>query len=378
MKLNYIAPMNTSGYGLTGLNILKALVGEGVDLSLFPLYRQDIPNQDDLRIYASAIKNAEEYDDEAPSLRVWHQFSLAEHVGKGLHCAMPIFELDAFRKVEMHHMSRQDKLFVNSQWAKDVLIENGFAANHIHVATLGVDTDIFHPLVEPMYTFSADTTVFANVGKWEIRKGHDVLRDAFNAAFTPKDNVMLLLHCRNLWGRTQEELEGFNKKWGDWYLDSPLGQAGKITVNNRRYATQQELASFMASAHCGVFPARAEGWNLELHEMLCLGKSVITTNYSAHTEFCNEQNARLIPMEKREVANDGVFFFAGRPDWFQKPGQWGAFDDVAFDALVHHLREVHRKHQEDGPAALINPRGVETGRYFSWSKCANDIVSVLN
>ena len=39
----------------------------------------------------------------------------------------------------------------------------------------------------------------------------------------------------------------------------------------------------MAEAHCGVFPARSEGWNLGLVEMLSMGRHVIATDYSAHT-----------------------------------------------------------------------------------------------
>ena len=52
----------------------------------------------------------------------------------------------------------------------------------------------------------------------------------------------------------------------------------------------------MSQVDCGVFPSRAEGRNLELLEMMSAGKHVITTDYSAHTEFCTKDNAGLVPI----------------------------------------------------------------------------------
>ena len=63
----------------------------------------------------------------------------------------------------------------------------------------------------------------------------------------------------------------------------------------------------MAGADCGVFLSRAEGWNLGLLEMMAMGKPVITTNYSGHTEFATPANALLVEVPEVEPAKDGVF-----------------------------------------------------------------------
>ena len=70
----------------------------------------------------------------------------------------------------------------------------------------------------------------------------------------------------------------------------------------------------MSKADCGIFPSRAEGWNLDMLEMMALNKSIITTNYSAHTEFCNKDNSFLIDISETEPANDGKWFF-GQGNW---------------------------------------------------------------
>ena len=54
-----------------------------------------------------------------------------------------------------------------------------------------------------------------------------------------------------------------------------------------RVNTSEEVARIMGQVDCGVFPARGEGWNLELLEMMSMGKPVIATNYSGHTQFCD-------------------------------------------------------------------------------------------
>ena len=90
----------------------------------------------------------------------------------------------------------------------------------------------------------------------------------------------------------------------------------------------------MKQTDCGVFPARAEGWNLELLEMMACGKHVITTNYSAHTEFCNKDNCFLVDINELETAHDGVFFSG-------EYGHWASFDNSAKDQLIEHMRMVH-------------------------------------
>ena len=88
-----------------------------------------------------------------------------------------------------------------------------------------------------------------------------------------------------------------NQNWQNLYKNSKLGS--KIRMIPRQ-KTHQDVMSIMRQADCGVFPSRAEGWNLELLEMMALGKDVIATNYSAHTEFCNENNCRLIEIKKNK------------------------------------------------------------------------------
>jgi len=284
---------------------------------------------------------------------------------------MPIFELDRFRPVERHHLERQDHLLVNSWWAKQVLFDNAvMPSDCISVVPLGGGRDIITNDQGEMYgtnAFAGQPTTFMNVGKWEVRKGHDVLIDAFCKAFTPADNVRLILACHNPCAPPE-----YSARWRARVLACPM--AGSILMCPR-FDTQEELAATMRLADCGAFPARAEGWNLDAAEMLAMGKHLILTDYSAHTEWANADVARLIQVDDTEPAHDGVWFKSDLPEWQGEPGRWAKLGSDQVDQLVAHLREVHRLKQSWGLG--FNWAGCEHMKQFTWQAAAAKVMEAL-
>jgi glycosyltransferase involved in cell wall biosynthesis len=209
--------------------------------------------------------------------------------------------------------------------------------------------------------------VFMNCGKWEKRKGHDLLVTAFNNAFTRDDNVKLMMHC---WSQflspPMNKGKDGNKDWQLLYEKSKLGKEGKIVLTPR-VGSQHELARLMMQADCGVFPSRAEGWNLELLEFMSLGKHVIATNYSAHTEYLNVANSYMINMDEVEPADDGI--------WFHKEGCWGKFGKWQMEQLVNHLRSIHK--QKQAGDLLVNGQGIITAEAFTWKNTARRVIEGL-
>jgi len=355
MDINITAPINTLGYGVVGTNVVTALDRLGHRLALWPIGEAEaLPEHHDALGRAIAQKGL--YNPRAPSLRVSVQSDLAQHVGRGLHCGLPIFEMTRFNEKELNHLNAQDLLIVPSKWAMQVLTENGIPEQRIRLAPFGVDPAFFpfRPEIRP------GPTVFLNVGKWEVRKGHDVLAEAFNSAFTRRDDVKLILLTPNPFFGAEE-----SREWADVYRTSDL--AGKIEVIEERLPSQRDVAELMARADCGVFPFRAEGWNLDLAEMMAMGRNVIATRYSAPTEFLTPENARLIEIERLTEAGDGK--------WFHFQGEWADFGDAQVEQLVTHLREVHRLKQ----SGRLEPNlaGRDTLAGFTWERTARAIASAL-
>src|SRR5262249_42982800 len=259
MNINLSTPINRLGYGVVGLNLLKAL-SRHHEVALWPIGKVEA-SVADRAVFEAARARTGRFDPGAPSVRTYHPWDLAQHVGKGKHCGLPIFELTHFSPEELHHLKAQDLVLTPSRWGAGVLADNGIPQPKIARAPFGVDADVFSPAVPANWRPGGpDDTVFLNVGKWEVRKGHAELARAFSQAFTKADGVWLILLCHNPFLQPDEA-----RAWEGLFLQSPLSER---IVLLPRLNKQAEVAAVMAGADCGVFPSRAEGWNLPLAEMM--------------------------------------------------------------------------------------------------------------
>jgi glycosyltransferase involved in cell wall biosynthesis len=358
MFVNLVAPINPLGYGVVGFNVLKHLMEAGHNVSLWPIGGKATweSNQKSVEQIQGSINNANFFDPEAPSLRIWHQHDMAMFPGKGQRIGMPIFELDEFTDKELHHLESVDRLFVCSDWAKAICEKHGL--KNVDVIPLGVDGEVFFPSEEdkakrPYWT--KKSTVFINVGKWEVRKGHNELLEAFNKAFGPDDDVQLWMLNHNPFIGMQ------NEQWKLNYINTPLG--GKIKMLPR-VETQAQLRQLFNQVDFGVFPSHAEGWNLEPLELMACGVPSIVTNYSGHSQFCDSANSLLVQPNGMEKAQDGK--------WFTGQGSWCTFD---IDELVAQMRQAHNMKQTESSELLDLQRNAKaSANGLSWGNTVTKII----
>ena len=353
MNINLMTPINQLGYGVAGLNILKALQVEH-NVALHMIGQPQVTNQADADAVTKGIETSKMFDPQAPCIKIWHQNQMAERVGSGKFIGFPIFELDTFNDLEKHHLSSCDELMVCSEWAKDVVLDQLYPTpfghdnpfeDRVHVVPLGVDMNIFKPATPR----NSDKTIFFNCGKWEVRKGHDILMRAFNMVAIHEPNVELWMMCTNPFNSPEED--------NNW---TRLYNHPKVKFIPRA-ETQQEVYNIMAQVDCGVFPSRGEGWNLELLEMMAAGKHVIATDYSAHTEFCTKENCGLVTIKNKEPAHDGKWFFG--------QGNWAKISEREIFDLAIKMRSFVTDSK-----GTTNEAGVETAREFSWNNTARKII----
>lgn len=338
-------PVNTTGYGYTGYHIAKR-----TPCSLYPIGQ---PDPDLIKDLESKLWINKEYKSNSPEIKIWHQHEMTQWITKGHRCGFPIFELTHFTQQEKASLSHCDTIFVTSQWGKSIIEQNKINT-HTEIVPLGVDREIFNE----NNNLTRAETVFFNAGKWEIRKGHDVLIECFNRAFSQKDNVTLWLMCSNPF------LPNNGEEWVKRAKSSPLGH--KIQIIPRQ-PDQKSVYNIMRQVDCGVFPARAEGWNLELLELLSCGKNVITTNYSAHSQFCTPANSLLIEIDELEPAVDKI--------WFHGQGLWAKIGESEKEHIIEDMRQVHKVKQSVGFS--LNIQGVETAKKLTWDNTAQKILSFI-
>lgn len=355
MNISLITAINSLGYGQVGKGILTGLNNLGVDVSLFPIApirQEDIEGVES--VLAKTMNAARMPDFKAPCIRIWHQHDMSQFVGYGPKIGFPIFELNKFNKIELHHLNYLDRIYVCSDWAKQVICSTTVQyEDSVVVIPLGVETYDIVPIS------MTGPTRFFTCGKWEIRKGHDVLVEAFNRAFTDDDNVELHMMCTNPFLPDSE-----SKKWLNLYANSKLGH--KIRFIDR-VPDHKSVISIMSRMDCGVFISRAEGWNLELLEMMALGKPVIATNYSGHTQFCNKYNSLLVDIDTLEPATDNI--------WFHGQGDWAKLGDNQVDQIVDHMRRIHGEKSSRSGLQFSNIDGITTGKKFTWNNTAQEIIN---
>lgn len=385
-KISIRGPVCTTSYGLVVLNVIKSLTELGHEVSCFPigLDGNDIPEQfyDSLR---RSLENAKFWDVDSPSITIYHQFALAESAGRK-RIGWPIFELDSFNDLELHHLKSLDHIILCSQWAKDVCLKNGLGGplsnQKISVVPLGVDLDLFSRdnsterfISYPDYKNSASftlsyikqvidskTTVFISVAKKELRKFHDGLIRCFERAFTIDDNVELWM----VWGnrilnqiRPEE-----SKQWNDYYNKSRL--KSKIRLFEW-LPNQKDVINIMNKADCFVGVSRAEGWNLPLLEAMAMGLQVITNDYSGHSEFIDKSNPYLIPFREKEIASDGL--------WFNGQGNWMAIDNPEESLIIEYMKDIHFRKQKQ--INLYSDSAVKQASKFTWKRTAENLIEAV-
>ena len=340
--MNISAPINKTGYGIASLNIIRELYKISDKISYFPIGQPGVDNKEDYEIVIECINNATSLNPNDPYLKIWHQFDLATRIGRGKYFAYPFFELDTFNNMEKIHLSIPDVVIVSSNWAKQVLLDNNVKQN-IVISPLGVDIKVFNFKIN---NISNKNYIFSNIGKWEVRKGHDILFDLFTKAFPNENDV-------ELWILASESTNNYSSpeelsQWKNMY-----SKDDRIKLYSG-LNTHQDIANFIAQINCGIFPSRAEGWNLELLECMAMNKPVIATNYSAHTEFCNKDNCYLVDIDTTEKAYDGKAF--------KGQGNWAKIGIKQIDQIIEHMRYCYKN------KINTNIKGLETGQKFSWEQ----------
>ncbi|NVM37567.1 MAG: glycosyltransferase [Candidatus Lokiarchaeota archaeon] len=355
-KLNLNAPINSLGYGVVGYNIWKSLNScPDTDITLFPISNQVstpcLINENQKLLLQSSIQKQDIFDATSPTLKIWHENQLADRIGKGKFIAWPFFEVNKFDNRRRSHLQSVDEIIVSSKWAKQIVEK--YVGSCVHVVPCGVDRHIFNETTNKPNTSKC---IFFNCGKWEIRKGHDVLHKAFKDAFPMNQNVELWMMTENPFLNQQEK-----SYWESKYKEDRIKLIPRVQW-------QEELANIISSVHCGVFPARSEGWNLEILEMMSMGKKIITTNYSAHTEFCNQENCNLINIEQEEPIFDGKWFVGDN-------GTWASLEGNAYDQLVNAFKSEYNSWKEN-PFDL-NEKGIETSKELSWNNSADKVKDIF-
>jgi glycosyltransferase involved in cell wall biosynthesis len=249
------------------------------------------------------------------------------------------------------------------------MLEKGIT--HCDLLIQGIDPKLFYPIESER---TDDRFVIFSGGKFELRKGQDILLKAVKILQDKYPDIYLVNCWYNLWPESLRQMASspyikFNyPKSAPWpqimrqtYIDNGLDPDRIFTMD---LVPHHQLRPLFKQTDIGVFPNRCEGGtNLVLMEYMACAKPVIATAASGHRDIVNEENALLLRRLKdiNIVDADGTVI-----------GRW---QDPSLDELVARIEQAY--HHRDALRIKARRAGDDL-RQFTWRHCAQRLVEIID
>ncbi|MGH7807098.1 MAG: glycosyltransferase, partial [Thermodesulfobacteriota bacterium] len=196
------------------------------------------------------------------------------------------------------------------------------------------------------------------VGAAILRKGVDVLLKAYGRAFSPEEDVSLVIkdHSKDVF------YSGIKLK--DEILKLANDKTYPELIYIDRFLSTEELASLYRACDVGVFPYRAEGFSITILESMACGVPPIVPKFGACLDFCTSSNSLLVPVKRINVPVRRGFLI--NTLGFREDVEEVDFCEVSVDVLASFLREAFNMSGRE--LERRSREGVKTAHSnFKWS-----------
>ncbi len=261
-------------------------------------------------------------------------------------------------------------LATGSTYCADVLRQHGFT--NVSAVLHGVDTIDFHPRHEPR-PFLRDKFVVFSGGKFELRKGQDIVIRAYKVLQDRHKDVFLINSWCNYLPSTRDTMQlsrliCYEPPLDDDYvawMNSLLATNGldldRVLTVGPRY--NRLMDSVYHATDVGLFPNRVEGGtNMVLMEYMACGKPVIAAYNSGHKDVLRKECAVLI--ERFET----VTILEAPP----KPNvEWSEPD------LEETIEKLEWAYQNRDKLCELGRQAAEDMKQFTWKRVAQGLLDCI-
>ena len=270
---------------------------------------------------------------------------------KGTNIIWTVFESTIIPD-NMLNVIKQHKLWIPSEWGKKIAVSNGINPDLIDIVHEGVDINLYNPYLKPRDNIFR----FLLIGKYEIRKSINECLEAFAHEYGNNPSFELVIKSDFFKDATEKYNEITNK-------------IKSLGVNNIKlvwgYQTKEELTNLYRYSNVFLFPSKAEGWGLPLIEAAATGLPLITTYYSAQTEFLQDikSSCVFVPYELDNINCPEYKSFYPALD--NNYGKWAV---VTVDNIRKALKEAYTNYSALSRQAQNNSDIIRSK--YSWANSA--------
>ncbi len=270
-----------------------------------------------------------------------------------------------------------DLLATGSSWCTQVLHDHGIT--DAVTVIQGIDPNFFFPPPPPPRPRDPEKKLFPNHflvfsgGKFELRKGQDLVLRAFKVLQDRHKDVLLVTAWFNQWGFSWQTMKGspyiqfaprstqYFEALSEIYTDNGIDPTRTINLGPR---SNQTFSNIYRNTDVGIFPNRCEGGtNLVLMEYMACQRPVIATNSTGHADVVTPDNALVIssPTTKSIQNPDGSIV----ADWPEPD-------------LEQTIELLEHAYQNRDHTRTLAKRAAEDTAQRTWSKTAQEFLKLLS
>ncbi|CAD7936033.1 unnamed protein product [Amoebophrya sp. A120] len=233
-----------------------------------------------------------------------------------------------------------------------------------------LEEDVFHQPPEAK-TAAAHQRIqqqpkfFLAIGKWEKRKGFDVLIKAFQEEFRSDVEVFLLIKT-SLFHNTRRQIlqEAFGKEYDAEKLDRY-----QHVIIDETPLSSVEMVQLYREATAVVLPSRGEGWGRGHAEAMSMAKPLIAVNWSGPSEYMRDDNSLAVNYTLVRQLDPNTGMYSG-------DGHWA---EPSVSSLRQQMRWV-LNHEEEAKQIGMNARRLMVEQYSlsEISKQLDKLLTELN
>ncbi len=319
----------------------------------------------------SLLRNTELQNNRRIPGRVFHTLTATDlstlFPARGTHNFGYTFFENELMPRSLRNAKDYDLVFAGSTWCKEKLLEAGI--RHVEVLLQGVDREIFYPITAEK---GQDRFVIFSGGKFELRKGQDLVLKAVKVLQAKYPDIILVNAWYNKWPQTMEMMSlsphiRYQLKGSSWleimeHLCLINGIDPGRVVTHPIIANHQ-LRSLYAQTDLGLFPNRCEGGtNLVLMEYMACGKPVVATYTSGHKDILTGKNSlRLTHLHPFQIQDQEKRLIAS----WEEPSLEEVLDAIEY--AYHHREEIRALGRQAG----------EDLKQFTWEEAAAKVLTAI-